>query len=174
PPRPDPPGGHLGPGIGVVAVVEDEQLPPTVALAGDVREHPVGVAHACARILALCSRFAAWYRSSASAESTSPSVGWFGTRSCAAGTPKRFASTAPSEVVFISPKPGRAPLRARSASPPPPSAQPRAACPTYSSEIVAQSSCTRFDMFPGKRCTAGFSRKAASSAAGCRCRVLHA
>src|SRR4029453_4569574 len=37
-----------------------------------------------ARIAALCARFAAWYWSSASGESTSPSVGWLGTRSAAA------------------------------------------------------------------------------------------
>ena len=59
--RLQPSGGNLRARVGIVAVIEDEQLPAPVALARDVREHAVGVLHACAaRSLALCARFASW------------------------------------------------------------------------------------------------------------------
>ena len=47
----------------------------------------------------------------------------------AAGTPKRFASTEPSAITFISPKPGSAPIRRRSSDASPASVQIRSACP---------------------------------------------
>ncbi len=68
---------------------------------------------AAARSAALCARFAAWYSASASGESILPRQGCSGTSSCAASTPNWSASTDPRPVIFIAPKPGRAPIRLR-------------------------------------------------------------
>ena len=51
-------GGNLRPRLGIVALVEDEQLDSPVTLARDVGQD--ALPHPCARSLALCSRFAAW------------------------------------------------------------------------------------------------------------------
>src|SRR5579884_89828 len=72
---------------------------------------------AAVRCFALYSRFQPWYSASFSGESTTPSVGWFGTSGSAFFTPKRLASTAPSDLIFISPKPGSAAIRPRRSSP---------------------------------------------------------
>ena len=100
--------------LGRAGEVEDEQLVESGlrVLARDVRgDWRPGSQLACARILALCSRFFAWYQSSFSRESTSPSVGWDGVSPSAAWTPKRFQSTADSALIFISPNPGSPEMR---------------------------------------------------------------
>ncbi len=92
--------------------------------------------------------------------------GELGTSSCACGTPYRFASTEPSAVIFICPKPGSSPIRLRKSSASFASVQTRAASPPYSETTVRLSSCTRPAIEPGKRWIAGFSRNAASSCSG--------
>ena len=83
-----------------------------------------------ARSAALCARLPAWYSASASGESTSPSVGCEGTSGSASATPKRLASTEPSALTFISPKPGSASRFALSSSVVVASVHTRAASPS--------------------------------------------
>ena len=90
-----------------------------------------GGSQACwARSAALCARLPAWYSASASGESTSPSVGCEGTSGSASSTPKRLASTEPSALTFISPKPGSASRFALSSSVEVASVHTRAASPS--------------------------------------------
>ena len=74
----------------------------------------------------------------------------------------RFASTEPSAVTFIGPKPGSAPRRCFRSSASFASLQIRDASPPYSSATTAASSRTRSAIAPGKRWIAGFSRNASS------------
>ena len=92
-------------------------------------------------------------------------MGWLGTSSRATSTPKRFASTEPSDLIFISPKPGSPPMRLRRSLPSAASVQMRDASPPYSSATVAARSRTRVAIEPGKRWIAGFSRKSGSRSA---------
>ena len=103
-------------------------------------------------------------------ESTSPSVGCDGVKLYGAtSTPNRFASTAESALTFISPKPGSAEIRLLGGRP---RRTPRARAATRRRRTrprrAPQRSWTRPAIEPGKRCTAGVSRKAASTSAGSR------
>ena len=89
----------------------------------------------------------------------------------AAGTPNRFQSTADSALIFMSPNPGRPEMRFLRSSASDASRQSLDASPPYSSSTSAARSCTRVAIEPGKRCTAGFSRNAASTWPGSRCAI---
>ena len=99
---------------GIAAVIDGSggeiELPYTthllVARRAGGQTRPLAASHSC-----LCSFLAAWYAARASCESTLPRVGWEGTRSLATSTPKRWYSTEPSDLIFMSPKPGSAPIR---------------------------------------------------------------
>ena len=106
-------------------------------------------------------------RSSASGESTSPSIGWFGTSgsaACDAEPPREHRR----ERLHLHLAEARAAPRSAAAGRPCPSRRARrgSASPPYSSATTAHSSCTRFAMLPGKRWIAGFSRKTRSSRSG--------
>ena len=150
------PAGTCVPALGMVAVVEDEQLLAPVALARHVREHAVGVPHACARGASPCAR--ASQPGSARAPRRSRRLRASGGSGRAPAPPRRrSASRAPHRATSSSSRrsPGSAPIRCARSSPSVASVQTRSASPPYSSTIVAQSSWTRFAMLPGKRCTAG-------------------
>ena len=84
----------------------------------------------------------------------------------------RFASTEPSALIFISPKPGSAAMRARRSAPSAASFHKREASPSYSCSTRRASCWTRSAIEPGKRWIAGFSRKASSSVAGSVAAIL--
>ena len=122
---------------------------------------------AAARSAALCARLAAWYSARSSGELILPRHGYSGTSSCAASTPKWSASTEPNPVIFILPKPGRAPIRFRRSAASAASVQTRSASPPYSSATTGQSSCTRFaPSAAGSGGSRGASRKAVSRSPG--------
>ena len=81
-------------------------------------------------------------------------------------TPRRFAITPTIVRAFISPIPGSASRRRSRSAPSRAPVQTAAASPSYSLAIAAQNSCVRRAMLAGKRCSAGFSRKASSSSSG--------
>ena len=161
-------GDDLGPG----AVTRDHRdavchaASPGIAAFRRASRAQAGSAWRAARTAALCARFAAWYDSSASTESTSPSVGY---RAREGARPRRrTASRAPrsSAFTFMSPNPGKASdpslevLRVGRLDPQPRRRRRRTPL------AIAQRSCTRFAIAPGKRWMAGLSRNASSSRAG--------
>jgi hypothetical protein len=53
-----PPGRHLGPCVRIVAVIEDEKLPPAAALSRHIGDDAVAMLHPPARSFALYARLA--------------------------------------------------------------------------------------------------------------------
>ena len=170
-----PPPGHDRAVLGRIREVEDEQLvePRLGMLARDVRGDGRSRSQlCCARILALCSRLLRLVPVELLARVHVAERRMGRRQPSAAGTPNRFHSTAESALIFMSPNPGSAgdalleisrhrTPRARAATRrrrSPPRRGPRA-------------SCTRVAIEPGKRCTAGFSRNAASTCTGSRCAI---